>query len=113
MLTELQTALQRHRDGQATLIPIIVRRCDWREHFDIGQFKALPKDTHPIKSIESSTIREEIYYQVAQGIKSVAQELIIKIDIEVERIAAKASEDAIKCHREKEEQARGIQIVRK
>lgn len=85
--TELQAALQRHRDGEATLIPIIVRRCDWYEHFGIGKFQALPKEARPIKSVDVS-IREEIYYEVAQGIKTVAQEMKVKIDRDAERLAA-------------------------
>ncbi len=114
--TELQAALQRHRDGEATLIPVIVRRCDWQEHFGIGQFQALPKEARPIKSVELS-IREEIYYEVAQGIKAVAQELKAKLDLEAERAAALAAEaqrakealaaeEEAKALREKEAQAR-------
>jgi len=97
--TELQAALKRHRDGEATLIPIIVRRCDWNEHFGIGQFQALPKEARPIKSVELS-IREEIYYEVAQGIKSVAQEIHTKIAVssstERQRIKDKAAWKAVK-----------------
>ena len=48
--TELEAALQRHRYGHATLIPIIVRPCHWAEHFDIGQFQALPLKARPILS---------------------------------------------------------------
>ncbi len=103
--TELQEALQRHRDGKATLIPIIVRRCDWQEYFGIGQFQALPKEARPIKSVELS-IREEIYYEVAQGIKIVAQELKARIDLEAERAAALVAEEASRLRLEKEEQAR-------
>lgn len=45
--TELQAALQRHRDGLAVLIPIIVRSCHWNDFFQIGKFQALPKMPFP------------------------------------------------------------------
>jgi sulfatase modifying factor 1 len=70
--TELKAALQRHTDGEATLVPIIVRSCDWAEYFDIGRFQALPKQAHPIHS-RHFPILDEALHEVAQGIKSLVK----------------------------------------
>jgi|GEM_PF-2854458 len=72
--TELQAALQRHRDGKATLIPIIVRSCDWSEYFEIGKFQALPQQARPIQSNHFSFL-DDAYHEVAQGIKGVALDI--------------------------------------
>ncbi len=71
---ELQTALQRHRNGEATLIPIIVRSCDWQNYFEIGKFQALPEKALPIMSKHFPYI-DEAYYEIAQGIKRTIREI--------------------------------------
>ena len=88
--TELQAALQRHRDGHATLIPIIVRPCHWAEYFDIGQFQALPSKARPILSSHFPH-RDEAFFEIASGVKKTAEDFILK------KIAAdyRAEEEAI------------------
>lgn len=76
--TELQAALQRHRDGEAKLIPIIVRRCFWEEYFELGKFQALPPQAKPILSHDAHAI-DEAYHAVALGIKAAADEMQQKI----------------------------------
>ena len=76
--TELQAALQRHRDGEAKLIPIIVRRCFWEEYFELGKFQALPPKGKPILSHDLHAI-DEAYHEVALGIKAAADEMQQKI----------------------------------
>ena len=76
--TELQAALQRHHDGEAKLIPIIVRSCSWQEYFDLGKFQALPPQARPIRSYDLHTI-DEAYYAVALGIKAAADEMQQKL----------------------------------
>lgn len=76
--TELQAALQRHRDGEAKLIPIIVRRCFWEEYFELGKFQALPPKAKPILSHDAHAI-DEAHHAVALGIKAAADEMQQKI----------------------------------
>ncbi|MBL7780093.1 MAG: SUMF1/EgtB/PvdO family nonheme iron enzyme [Saprospiraceae bacterium] len=73
--TELQAALQRHRDGLAKLIPIIVRRCVWEDYFELGNFQALPPKAKPIMSYELHAL-DEAYHDVATGIKAAADEML-------------------------------------
>ncbi|RQT01724.1 toll/interleukin-1 receptor domain-containing protein [Burkholderia contaminans] len=44
---EMQRALERHQEGSAVVVPIIVRPCDWTSS-PLGRLKALPKDARPI-----------------------------------------------------------------
>ncbi len=76
--TELQAALQRHRDGEAKLIPIIVRPCFWQEYFELGKFQALPPQAKPILSHDAHAI-DDAYHAVALGIKAAADEMLQKI----------------------------------
>jgi TIR domain len=64
---EVQTALDRHRDGTARVIPIICRKVLWnRSGLEILQ--ALPTDAKPIKSWTDS---DEAYFNIAQGLQRV------------------------------------------
>lgn len=76
--TELQAALQRHREDKAKLIPIIVRRCPWEEYFELGKFQALPPNAKPILSHDLHSL-DEAYYAVALGIKAAADEMQQKL----------------------------------
>jgi hypothetical protein len=44
---ESTIALQRHRDGTAAVIPVVLRACDWTAT-PFGAMQALPKDGIPI-----------------------------------------------------------------
>jgi len=76
-ITELQAALQRHRQGLARLIPVIVHPCDWGEYFEIGQFQALPNQARPIFS-SHFPYTQEAFHEIQQGIKRTAQDLLEK-----------------------------------
>ncbi|MFY0529642.1 TIR domain-containing protein [Archangium gephyra] len=62
---EMKRALERHEDGSAVVIPIILRDCDWRTA-PFGQFQALPKDS---KSIKSWDDRDAAFTDVARGLR--------------------------------------------
>lgn len=44
---ELATALERHRTGDARVVPLILRPCDW-ESSRFGKLQALPRDGKPV-----------------------------------------------------------------
>jgi len=44
---EMQRAMERHQEGSAVVVPIIVRPCDWTSS-PLGRLKALPKDARPL-----------------------------------------------------------------
>lgn len=72
--TEMQAALQRHRDGLSILVPVIVRACDWMDYFEIGKFQALPQHGNPMRSAHFP-FEDDAHYQVYQGVKAVVVDL--------------------------------------
>jgi hypothetical protein len=71
---ELSRALQRHEQGQAWVIPILLREADWHSA-PFGKLQALPKDAKPIKRWADE---DAAFADVAQGIRKAAQALIRK-----------------------------------
>jgi len=112
--TELQAALLRHRNGEATLIPIIVRHCHWEEYFDIGQFQALPAKAHPILSGHFPH-RDEAFFEIAAGVRKKAEELREQKIANLEAEAQKAKEAALRVEAEatakREAEAKAAQLA--
>lgn len=44
---EMVRALQRHNNGEARVIPVILRPCDWKD-LEFGKLLATPKDGKPV-----------------------------------------------------------------
>jgi len=68
---ETKRALQRHDEGTARVIPIIVRVSDWR----VAQFarlQALPKDS---KAVRSWADQDEAWQNVTEGIRATIDDL--------------------------------------
>ncbi len=62
---ELKRALKRHQAGDAIVVPIIYRACDW-SHTELRGFQALPTDGQPIKT----SSQEDIAWQdVTDGLR--------------------------------------------
>lgn len=68
---ELMRAMERHETGEATVIPIILRPCDWHTA-PFGKLQALPKDAKPIKQW---TDKDEAFLDVTQGIRLAAEDI--------------------------------------
>jgi len=62
---EMKRALKRHRDGTATVIPIILRPVEWQSA-PFGQLQALPRDGTPISSMSD---RDEAWTRVVQDLR--------------------------------------------
>ncbi len=69
---ELRRAMERHEAGEARVIPIILRACDWHDA-PFGKLQALPKDGKPVTSWPN---RDEAFEDIAKGIKRAVQELL-------------------------------------
>jgi hypothetical protein len=69
---EMERALKRYEDGEACVIPVILRPCYWQEA-PFGKLQALPKDAKPITTWLND---DEAYLSVAQGIRSAVERLI-------------------------------------
>ncbi len=68
---EVKRAMERHKAGEALVIPIILRPVDWHDA-PFGKLQALPKDGQPITSWSN---RDEAFLDVARGIRKSAKEL--------------------------------------
>src|SRR5437763_11455102 len=66
---ELERALERHAEGTAVVIPVILRACHWQQT-PFSKLQALPKDA---KAINSWSDRDEAFTNVIDGIRSVAE----------------------------------------
>jgi hypothetical protein len=63
---ELRRAMERHNRGEAIVIPVILRQCDWKR-MPFGHLLAAPTDGIPITSWQS---RDEAFHEVARAIRA-------------------------------------------
>ncbi len=68
---EMKRAVERHDAGEAVVIPIILRSCDWKDA-PFGKLQALPRDAKPIKSAAD---RDEAFTEVVAGIRGAVEKL--------------------------------------
>jgi len=69
---EMERALQRHEEGTARVIPIILKPVDGWYQAPFGKLQALPKDAKPISSWSNE---DEAYTNIAAGIRKVAENM--------------------------------------
>lgn len=65
---EMKRAVERHKEGSAHAIPVILREVDWKAAPFAG-LQALPKDGKPVTSWAN---RDEAYADIARGIRQTA-----------------------------------------
>ena len=81
--TEMRHALERHKRGEARVIPIILRHVsDWEKvppgDIQLGELRALPRNAGPVTSW---TNRDEAWKDVARGIKEAINELLRRVPV--------------------------------
>ena len=94
-------ALERHKTGEARVVPIILRRCDWEET-PIGELQALPPEGKPISQW---TDQDEAFWNVSKGIRETVRLLLTQMQkAEEERIRKVAEEEQVRKARERQAQ---------
>jgi hypothetical protein len=68
---EGEAALLRHNSGEAYVIPVILRPCDWQAR-PFGNLQALPRDAVPVSRWPD---RDEACLNVAQGVMAIVDML--------------------------------------
>jgi hypothetical protein len=68
---EMARAMERHEAGQATVIPVILRACDWH-HAPFGKLMGTPQDGKPVTQWPD---RDEAFLQVAKEVRKAAERL--------------------------------------
>jgi hypothetical protein len=66
---EMKRAIERHKNGEARVIPIILRPVYWQEEF-LGKLQALPTDGRPVMSPAWHNL-DEAFFNVTEGIRKV------------------------------------------
>jgi len=66
---EMARALERHKKGEARVVPIIVRAVEWKDS-PIGHLLAIPTDGKPVKSWAQE---DEAWVDVTHGIHKVIE----------------------------------------
>lgn len=68
---EMTRAMERHQAGEAIVIPVILRACDWH-HAPFGKLNASPRDGKPITQWPDI---DEAFLQVAKAVRKAAEEV--------------------------------------
>lgn len=68
---EMETAMERHDNEDARVIPVILRSCLW-EHTPFAKLQALPQDA---KAVAAWSDRDEALANVAAGIRRVVESI--------------------------------------
>jgi len=68
---EMTRALERHMSGDARVIPVILRPCDWHSA-PFGKLMAVPKDGKPVTKYAS---QDDAFLEVVQAIRETAEEM--------------------------------------
>jgi tetratricopeptide (TPR) repeat protein len=68
---EMVRALQRHDQGSARVVPVILRPCDWQSS-QFGRLQALPRDGHPVVSYANV---DTALTEVALALRALADEI--------------------------------------
>ena len=73
---ELERAIERHKAGEARVIPVILSPCDWKnDYVPFSKLTALPNHDLAVTQWEN---REEAFATVAQGIRKAVEILTQK-----------------------------------
>jgi tetratricopeptide (TPR) repeat protein len=68
---ELKYAMERHQKGQARVIPVILRPCDWKT-MSFAKLQALPTDGRPVTDWKT---RDDAFLNVVEGIRKALKEM--------------------------------------
>jgi hypothetical protein len=67
---EMKRAIERHQAGEAWVIPVILRACDWHDT-PFGKLQAVPKDGRPVRQWPDL---DQAFLDIVQSIKKVLRE---------------------------------------
>lgn len=71
---ELAVALQKHQEGTARVVPVILRKCEWQE-MPYAKIQALPRGAKPVTAFPDN---DEAFSQIAAGIRILVDDMLQK-----------------------------------
>lgn len=69
---EIPTAIARHDRGEATVIPVIFRKCAWQGH-ELGRLQGIPAKDRTVQDYVREDNTDEIWTEVATAVRSAAR----------------------------------------
>lgn len=96
---ELKEAIERHKRGEARVLPIIVRPCDWEIDPVVSSLQVLPTDGNPVSDTREWPTRETAWVDVVRGVRRTLQQL------QAERAQAEAAAEKKRNAAEQQAQA--------
>lgn len=73
---ELAVAMKRHEGGEARVIPVIFRECEWQD-MPYGRLQALPTGAIPVQKFLPNRA-DEAYTDIAREIRKVVDYMLVK-----------------------------------
>jgi len=74
---ELAVAMERHRDGTARVVPIIMRKCSW-DGLPYAALQALPRRARPVTDYPD---RDIAYTEIAEGIEQLVDQMNARLSV--------------------------------
>jgi len=84
---EMLRAMERHTAGEAKVIPVILRPCDWH-HAPFGKLLAIPRDGKPVTQWSD---RDEAFLEVSKAIRELCRSEGRSNAVEVKSIPSRSS----------------------
>jgi len=80
--TEMTKAIDKHKDGSAIVIPVILHPCDWQSA-PFGKLKATPTDGKPVSDFDN---QQKAFTIIAKDIRKAAEKFKISTSIKENNI---------------------------
>jgi hypothetical protein len=71
---ELTHAMERHENGTARVVPVILRKCEWKD-MPYAKLQALPKGAKPVTEFPD---KDDAYTDIASGIRILVDSLLLR-----------------------------------
>lgn len=71
---ELATAMKRHNEGTAKVVPVIIKNCLWQD-MPFAKLQALPRNTKPVATYEN---HDDAFTEIAIAINKLVENMISK-----------------------------------
>lgn len=79
---EMQRALERHRNGDARVIPVILHPCDWQQT-PFGKLRATPVDGKPVSKFPNP---HDAFLSITKDIRAIVEEITGEMKSKAEEI---------------------------
>jgi len=68
---EMKRALERHDRGEAVVVPVVLRECEWKTQ-ELAKLQALPRNARPVTQFRR---RDTAWTDVVRGVRGVAESI--------------------------------------